>query len=144
MQQPTPPTQPTPPNAVAVDVVAAQPTDADDAARAHQSRTADKALPPVTYVVTVRLDPMPPATSMGWALYVGDFRVPKYWQYAEGIYFKVFDAQFFSDHEGAALRFSHNGTDFIDTGLVLPPADVRPEPTGDEPIALPEQGDVLG
>jgi hypothetical protein len=36
-----------------------------------------------------------------------------------GIYFKVFDPQFFQDHQGQSLRFSQNGTEFTDTGLKL-------------------------
>jgi hypothetical protein len=135
---------PAPPNAAAVEVVATQPTDADNAARAHLSRTADRPLAPVTYLVKVRLDPIPPATSLGWALYVNDFRIPKYWEYKDGIYFKIFDPQFFSDHQGQALRFSHNGTEFIDTGLVLPQPDVGPQASSTEAADLPKQADALG
>jgi hypothetical protein len=96
---------PTPRNAVAVEVVPTRPTDADAAAIAHLSSTAGRELAPVAYLVKIRLDPKPPPTSTGWALYVGDFRVPKYWDYPEGIYFKVFDPNFFADHRGQALRF---------------------------------------
>jgi hypothetical protein len=135
---------PAPPNAVAVEIVAAQPTGADDAARAHQSRAADRSLAPVTYLVKVRLDPIPPVTSQGWALYVGDFRLPKYWEYKDGIYFKIFDPQFFSDHQGEALRFSQNGTEFIDTGLVLPQPDISPQVSPTEAADLPKQTDALG
>ena len=91
---------PTPPNAVEVEVVATQPTAADNAAIDHLTTTAGRALTPVTYLVKVRLDPMPPVTSMGWALYVDDFRIPKYWEYPEGIYFTMVDPQFFEDHRG--------------------------------------------
>jgi hypothetical protein len=130
---------PTPPNAVGVEVVATRPTASDRAAIDHLTRTAGRVLAPVTYVVKVRLDPMPPATSTGWALYVDDFRIPKYWEYPEGIYFTMFDPQFFQDHRGGALRFSSNGTDFIDTGLVLGEVEVVAQDTAD----LPEQADVL-
>jgi hypothetical protein len=50
---------------------------------------------------------------------VDDLRIPKYWAYKKGIYFKVFDPQFFAEHKGGKLRFSQNGTDFTDTGLKL-------------------------
>src|SRR5262245_6794587 len=96
----------TPPKAVAVEVVAAQPTEADRSAIAHLSERDKKSLPPVTYLVKIRFDTMPPATSHGLALYVGDVRIPKYWAYKDGIYFKVFDPQFLHDHQGKPLRFS--------------------------------------
>ena len=57
---------------------------------------------------------------MGWALYVNEVRIPKYWEYNEGIYFTVLDPQFFVDHKGKRLRFSQNGVDFHDTGMKLP------------------------
>ena len=97
-----------PPKAVAVEVVAAQPTDADRAAIAHLSARDRKSVAPVTYLVKVRFETMPEATSQGWALYIGDFRVPKYWATQDGIYFKVFDPQFFEEHQGEPLRFSQN------------------------------------
>ena len=131
----------TPPHAVAVEVVATQPTDADDALIARLSHAADRDIAPVAYLVKVRLQSMPPATSSGWALYISDFRVPKYWQYEAGIYFKVYEPTFFTDHAGEPLRFSPDGTDFIETGLTLAGPDVVPSRA--EARDLPRQSDVL-
>jgi len=75
------------PKIAAVEVVPAQPTEADRAAIAHMGLKQPKAV----YVVKVRLKAKPPVTSMGWALYVGDERVSQYWEYKDGIYFVVFD-----------------------------------------------------
>lgn len=131
---------PTPPQAVAVRAFAAQPTEADRAVIARLNQTTDRRLEPVAFLVTVELAVVPPATSSGWALYLDDFRVPKYWEYRHGIYFKVFDPQFFADHAGQRLRFSPNGTDFVDTDLTLPP----PEPVAaGERSALPRQEEIL-
>jgi|SRR5215813_3772699 len=130
-------TSSSPPKPVAVDIIAAQPAGADSAAIAHLSATARKPLPEVAYVVKVRLESVPEATSQGWALYVGDFRIPKYWGSKDGIYFKVFDPQFLDDHQGQPLRFSQNGTDFTDTGLTLP------APRPHDPAKLPLLDDVL-
>jgi hypothetical protein len=128
----------TPPKAVAVEVAAVQPTEADSAAIAHLSARDRKSLAEVAYVVKIRFESMPEATSRGWALYVNDFRIPKYWAYKEGVFFKVFDPQFFQDHRGQSLRFSANGVDFADTGLSLaPPAAVEDLTT------LPRQDDLL-
>ncbi len=111
---------PKPPNITAVEVIAAQPTEADSAAIAHLSAESNRSLPQVVHVVKVRLKTKPPATSMAWALYVNDVLIPKYWEYENGIYFTVLDPQFFADHKGKRLRFSQNGVDFHDTGMKLP------------------------
>jgi hypothetical protein len=137
----------TPPKVIAVEVVAAQPTEADRTAIAHLSAEASKPLPQVAYIVKLRFKTMPPATSQGWALYVNDFRIPKYWEYKDGIYFKLFDPQFFADHQGQPLRFSQNGSEFVETGLKLaPPTSQRSQGHGatrKKAKDLPLQLDVL-
>jgi hypothetical protein len=133
----------TPPRAVAVEAAASQPTDADNAAISRLSQAAGRDLPPVAYLVKIQLETVPEATSSGWALYVGNFRIPKYWEYKDGIYFKVYDAQFFRDHSGGELRFSPDGTEFIDTGLVLTSPEILPSAATDTPD-LPQQRDILG
>ena len=127
---------PEPPKIAAVEVVAAQPTEADRAAVAHMGATEPKAV----YVVKVKLEAKPPVTSMAWALYVDDELVSKYWEYADGIYFTVPDPQFFSRHKGKQLRFSQNGTDFFDTGVKLTAA---PPVAHGNAARLPLQADVL-
>ena len=134
---------PTPPQAVSVEVVASQPTDADNAAITYLSQAAGRDVPPVAYLVKIRLQTVPEATSSGWALFVGDFRIPKYWEYKDGIYFKVYDPQFFRDHAGGALRFSPDGTEFIETGLVLTSPEILPSAATETPD-LPQQRDILG
>jgi hypothetical protein len=131
----------TPPQAIAVEVVATRPNDADTAVIAKLSPDVRRGAAPAAYLVKVRLQTMPPATSSGWALYVNDFRIPKYWQYEDGIYFKVYDPQFLSEHAGEPLRFTANGTEFIETGLTLAAPDIVPSRT--EARRLPRQEDVL-
>jgi hypothetical protein len=133
---------PTPPHAVAVEVVATRPTDGDATTLARLSRAGDREIAPVAYLVKIHLEVVPPATSSGWALYVDDFRVPKYWEYRDGIYFKVYDPQFFVEHAGGALRFSADGTEFRETGLTLTGPDVTLAPS-DDTGGLPLQDDVL-
>ncbi len=133
----------TPPKAVAVEVVAAQPTEADRSVIEHLRVHEKKSLANVAYLVKVRFETMPPATSHGWALYVNDHRIPKYWAYKEGVYFKVFDPQFFVDHKGQSLRFSLNGTDFFDTGLKLGAPDAKVQESMGDGSSLPVQADVL-
>ena len=134
---------PKPPKITAVEIIAAQPTEADSAAIAHLSAESNRSLPQVVYVVKVRLKTKPPATSMAWALYVNDVLIPKYWEYEEGIYFTVLDPQFFADHKGKRLRFSQNGVDFYDTGMKLAaPPTAAPKSKG-KSARLPLQADVL-
>ena len=111
---------PAPPKITGVEVVAAQPTEADSVAIAQLSAETNRSLPQVPYTVKVRIKTKPPVTSMAWALYVDDVLIPKYWEDEDGIYFTVLDPQFFSDHKGQKLRFSQNGIDFFDTGMKLP------------------------
>jgi len=140
---------PKPPKVTAVEVIAAQPTDADSAAIAHLSAETNRPLPQVVHVVKVRLKTKPPATSMAWALYVNDVLIPKYWEYAEGIYFTVLDPQFFAEHKGQRLLFSQNGVDFYDTGIKLPaptaPAasKAKGKAAKSKTKQLPLQSDVL-
>jgi hypothetical protein len=138
---------PKPPKITAVEVIAAQPTEADSAAIAHLSAELNRSLPQVVNVVKVRLKTKPPATSMGWALYVNDVLIPKYWEYNDGIYFTVLDPQFFADYKGKRLRFSQNGVDFHDTGVRLPaPAAAsksKKKAAKSKAARLPLQADVL-
>jgi hypothetical protein len=132
----------TPPQVTAVEVVAAQPTEADRATIAQLNRESGRALPEVAYLVKLRFKTMPPVTSQGWALYVGSLRIPKYWGYRHGIYFKVFDPQFLADHKGKKLRFSQNATDFIDTNMELTAPSAPPKAKG-KAARLPLQAVVL-
>jgi hypothetical protein len=136
---------PVPPKIAAVEVVAAEPTDADRAASA-RNRQAD---PQAVYVVKVKLKEKPPVTSLAWGLYVGNVLIPKYWEYAEGIYFTVLDPQFFADNKGKPLRFSHDGVEFFNTGTKLaaaPKAETaerRSKAKKSKAVKLPSQADVL-
>jgi len=141
---------PAPPKITGVEVIAAQPTEADSAAIAHLSAKSNRSLSPVVYVVKLPLKTKPPATSMGWALYVNDVLIPKYWEYGEGIYFTVLDPQFFADHKGKRLRFSLNGVDFHDTGMKLPAptaptvaSKAKGKAAKSKTARLPLQADVL-
>ena len=133
-----------PPEVVAVDVMAAQPTRADSSLISQLDAQRATPLPGVAYVVRVQLKVQPAATSHGWALYVGDFRVPKYWVYRQGIYFKVFDPRFFDDHAGEPVRFSLDGSEFVDTGLRLGASPFAGSVHPGSSTLLPKQDDLLG
>ncbi len=131
------------PRVISAEVVATRPTAADTAMIAGLAADAGTALREVAYVVKIRLREIPAATGLGWALYAGDVRIPKYWEYPGGIYFKVLDPQFLADHRGKPLRFSQNGQDFMDTGVKLPGPGVVTSKRGAGLPALARQEDVL-
>jgi len=132
-----------PPKVVSAAVVAAQPTDADTPMMDRLSSELNRPLPATAFIVKIRLEKLPEPTGDGWALYVGDTRIPKYWEYPGGIYFKVFDQSFLTEHQGERLRFSHNDKDFVNTGVKLPgPGAARARDTSDA-RRLPLQSDVL-
>ena len=135
---------PVPPKIAGVEVVAAEPTDADRAAMARMEQDEPQAV----YVVKVKLKEKPPVTSMAWGLYVGDELIPKYWEYPDGIYFTVVDPQFLAEHKGKPLRFSHDGSEFFNTGAKLsaPKAEIAAVSKAKrkaKAAKLPSQADVL-
>ncbi len=131
------------PKVVSVEVVAARPTETDSAMIAQLAADAERPISETAHIVKIRLEKVPPPTAHGWALYVGDTRIPKYWEYPGGIYFKVLDEEFLADHQRQKLRFSENGKDFIDTGVKLPgPGATRASRVADV-RRLPLQSEVL-
>ena len=132
-----------PPKVVSAEVVAAQPTDADKPMLERLSSELNRRLPASAFIVKIRLNKVPEPTGDGWALYVGDTRIPKYWEYAGGIYFKVLDDSFLAEHQGKPLRFSHDDQTFVNTGVNLP-GPGAPRPTAAKGARrLPLQSAVL-
>jgi hypothetical protein len=131
------------PKVLSAEVVATRPTAADTAMIARLAADADSPLREVAYIVKIRLREIPPATGLGWALYAGDVRIPKYWEYSGGIYFKVLDPQFLAENRGKPLRFSLNGQEFVDTGVKLPGPGAPASKRGAGLPALARQEDVL-
>ena len=109
-----------PPKAISAEVVATQPTAADKPMLASLSSELNRSLPDSAFIVKIKLDKVPEPTGAGWALYVGDTRIPKYWEYPGGIYFKVLDDTFLAEHRGKPLRFSQDDRTFVKTGVKLP------------------------
>jgi hypothetical protein len=131
------------PKVVGVEVVAARPTDTDRAVASHLSAVTDRPIGNEVYIVKVRFETMPEPTGTGWALYLGDDRIPKYWAYKDGIYFKVHDPDFLAKHDGQPLRFSTNGSDFVPTGVKLEQTKSVVDAAARASAPLPEQSEVL-
>jgi hypothetical protein len=108
------------PQVVQVEVVATQPQAADTRTIEHLRTTSNADLEDVAYIVKIDLSEPLPATSAGVALYVGDYRINRYYAFPGGIYFKVYDPNFFAEHGGDAIQFSVAGTAMQDSGYRLP------------------------
>ena len=133
------------PKIVSVDVIPSRPKPAD-VRKIHFIQAQEKlSLEEVALIVRIRLKSMPPATSQGFELYLGDYRVSKYWAFQGGIYFKVYNPRFLKKHGGKQIRFAIEGDRFYDTGLRLPKKAkaIRPAPAKDRTQALPSEEDVL-
>jgi hypothetical protein len=131
------------PKVLSAELVATRPTAADTVMIARLAADAGSSLSEIAYIVKIRLREIPPATALGWALYAGDVRIPKYWEYSGGIYFKVLDPQFLAENRGKPLRFSLNGQEFVDTGVKLPGPGAPASKRGAGLPALARQEDVL-
>jgi hypothetical protein len=107
------------PQVANVEVVATQSQAADSEKVAHL-KTINNNLKDVTYIVKVNLSAPMPITSLGFTLYVGDYRVNKYSAFAGGIYFKIYDPNFFVEHGGEPIKFSMGGMAAQETGARLP------------------------
>jgi hypothetical protein len=97
----------------------------------------------VSYIVKLYTQTPPVQNSMGVELYVGNQQIRQYFQFKNGIYFKVNDPQQLSTLQGEEVRFRRPGAEeFINTGVRLPAqqtverslrtADVRQLPTQEE------------
>jgi hypothetical protein len=107
------------PQVANVEVVATQSQAADSEKVAHL-KTTNNNLKDVTYIVKVNLSAPMPVTSLGFTLYVGDYRVNKYSAFPGGIYFKIYDPNFFIEHGGKPIKFSMGGMAAQETGARLP------------------------
>lgn len=131
------------PKVVSVEVVPARPTETDKTMIAQLAAETQRPITDTAFIVKITLDTIPPPTARGWALYVGDTRIPKYWEYPGGIYFKVLDEEFLAEHRRQKLRFSENGVDFIDTGMKMPAPEASRAGRAAKMRSLPPQSEVL-
>jgi hypothetical protein len=127
-----------------IEVVSTQPKPADLRSIEYIRATENTTLDNVTYVVKINLMSKLPATSFGVQLYLDNYYVREYSGFKNGIYLKINNPHFFSEHAGKEIRFSLDGGEtFHNTGIRLPnltdsegrsltPADLRSLPTQEE------------
>ena len=132
-----------PPKVKSVEIAMVQPEAADVRRLAHLRAISNAALDPVLYLVKVYLDKPLPATGTGYALYVGDERIPKYTAFLGGIYFKVHDPGLLDAHWGKPLRFSTDMETFVDAEANFPANFAPTALTDDISVGLPTMRSAL-
>lgn len=134
------------PGVLSVEVIATQPTGADLRNIEYMRSAGHPQIENITYIIKLNLDSIPEVSSLGFRVYVGEFRVIKYFECPDGIYFKVYDPNFFSEHANQNIQFSIDDVTFQDSGQTLPTVNdlsLFTLPEG-EVNSLPSQKQVLG
>ena len=142
------------PQVTQIEIVATQPQPADLRVLAHLRATQTSDLNNITYIVKINLSSPLPATSAGFVLSVGDYRISRYAAFPGGIYFKIHDPHFLEEHGGEAIQFAVDGMAPQATGYQLPASAtnlpttaelIMPRSAEAEPVPadLPTQEEVL-
>src|SRR4051812_42507056 len=92
------------PEVDAVRVVAAEPDRADRRALSHLRSAKARPIDDVVYIVKIYTKRKIASAGRGFALYVGDVPIPKYWRFAGGIYFTAHDPDFVAGLAGKEIR----------------------------------------
>jgi hypothetical protein len=113
-------TAPNPPKVSSVQIMPVQPEPADEARIAFLRANRNLPLEDVLYLAKIYLEGELPVEGEGYALYVGDEWIRKYWGFNGGIFFNVYDPRFVEEHAGQAIRFTRDHKSFIDAGVQFP------------------------
>lgn len=95
-------------NIRAVKLVAAEPESADLERLTFLRQNKEPQLEDVVYLVKVYMTGVP-ITSTGMMLFVGKELISKYWAFNGGIYFIVYNPDFFVTHKNDFIRYSLDG-----------------------------------
>lgn len=127
-----------------IEVVSIQPKPADMRSIEYIQSTENTTFDRVSYIVKIDLISKLPVTSLGFQLYIDNYYVREYSGFKNGLYFKVNNPRFFSEHAGKEICFSLDGGEtFHNTGVLLPnlagggqrglrAADIKALPTQEE------------
>ena len=127
-----------------VQLLLARPEAADLRKIRHYATARNAPVEEVSYIVKLYIQTSPIHNNMGVELYVGDQQIRQYFQFKNGIYFKVNDLQQLSTLQGEEVRFHQPGSnEFIDTGVRLPAGDIERSSRTADFTQLPTQEEVL-
>ena len=129
-----------------IQLLLARPEEADLRKIRHYAAARGVEAEEVSYIVKLYMETSPVHDTMGMELYVGDQPIHRYFQFKNGIYFKVNDPQELFSLRGREVRFRRPGMDeFISTGIRVPAAEETAEGAlrAASPAELPTQEEVL-
>jgi len=108
------------PQLKSAEAVAVLPERADTARLEYIHRGMNEPPPRAMFVVKLYLQEHLPATGQGFALYIDNEWIRKYFAFIGGIFFNVYTLDFFTKHAGAMIRFTSDHETFQDSGVRLP------------------------
>ena len=76
--------------------------------------------PTIGFMVRLTIKGELPTDGMGMNLYLDDYKVRKYSQCRDGIFFKVYNPRFLKKHSGKAISYEVGGRGKIETGIKFP------------------------
>ena len=97
------------PQITEIQVVAARPNTLDTRNIEFLQNNQGASLDGVAYIVKIYLDEPLPVMAQGFDLYVDGRLIRKYFVFSQGIYFKVYDPSFFSNHGGREVELRITG-----------------------------------
>ena len=113
-----------------IEVVKVNPSRADlqNIRSKRQREGGDQAQEPEVHVVKVHVN-LPRPAAQGHTLLIGDTKIKAYGPFAEGIYFKIYDARDLARLRRQPVRFVAKD-EVTDLGVTFPDADANPAPAG--------------
>lgn len=115
-----------------IQLLPARPEVADLRKIQHYAAATGAEMEEVSYLVKLYTGNSLPQDSLGVELYVGDRLIHQYFQFKNGIYFKVNNPQQLEALRGQEVRFRRRGDqEFIHTGIRVPAAE------SDRPLRAP-------
>ncbi|MFM7448300.1 MAG: hypothetical protein ACKO24_06865 [Leptolyngbyaceae cyanobacterium] len=129
----------------AIQLLPAQPEAADLRKIHHLAAATETPIQEVSYIIKLYTGSSLPQNSLGVELYVGNQPIRQYFQFKNGIYFKVNNPDQLAALQGQEVRFRRPGLDqFVNTGIQVPIMEAGDRRSLLEPAAqLPSQAEVL-
>lgn len=128
----------------AIQLLPARPEMADLRKIQHYATVAGSEIEAVSYLVKLYTGNSLPQDSLGVELYVGDQLIRQYFQFKNGIYFKVNDPQQLVALRGQEVRFRRRGDEeLIHTGIRVPEAEANRPLAATDTTTLPTQAEAL-
>lgn len=128
----------------AIQLLPARPEMADLRKIQHYATATGSEIAEVSYLVKLYTENSLPQNSLGVELYVGDQLIRQYFQFKNGIYFKVNDPQQLAALQGQEVRFRRRGSEeVIHTGIRVPEVEIDRSLRATDSAVLPTQTEAL-